>query len=201
MQFRADRLRLETERLTLREMATADWRAVHELMADAEVVRYVEYEPLTPQGAKALVRWARNQARIVPRTTRGLAIALRGCETPIGLCSLIIRDVRQRQADIGYVLGRLYWGHGYGAEAAAALLAHGFEQLGLHRIIAECDPANRASVRVLERIGMRPEGHQRECRWIKGAWRDRLLFAVLDHEWKGAGVGVPGGERDGDPDR
>jgi len=72
----------------------------------------------------------------------------------------------------------------YATEAARALLTFGFGQLRLHRIFATCDPANTASARVLEKIGMQREGLLREHEWVKGRWRDSFLYAILDHEWK-----------------
>jgi ribosomal-protein-alanine N-acetyltransferase len=79
---------------------------------------------------------------------------------------------------------RARWGHGYAPEAARALLDFGFAALGVHRVWADCDPANAAPIRVLEKLGMRREGHLVENAWIKGAWADSLLYAILDHEWR-----------------
>ena len=84
----------------------------------------------------------------------------------------------------GYCLNRDYWGHGYATEAAQAVISFGFEQLGLHRIFAICDPCNVASWRVLARAGMRREGHLLEDRWQKGQWRDSYLYAILEREWE-----------------
>ena len=60
----------------------------------------------------------------------------------------------------------------------------GFELLGLHRIIARCDARNGASARVMERLGMRREGHLVENEFIKGEWTDELLYALLEQEWR-----------------
>src|SRR3712207_3871409 len=63
------------------------------------------------------------------------------------------------------------------------MLDLGFRELGLHRIWADCDPANTASWRVLEKNGLRREGHLRENASIKGQWVDSLIYAVLSGEW------------------
>ncbi len=65
---------------------------------------------------------------------------------------------------------------------AAGLLRFGFETLGLHRIHAIVEPENVASTRVLEKVGMRREGHLRDHRYAKGRWRDSLLYAILEGE-------------------
>jgi RimJ/RimL family protein N-acetyltransferase len=54
----------------------------------------------------------------------------------------------------------------------------------LHRIIAICDVENQASVRLLERLGMRREGHYIENYWFKGKWASEYLYAILADEWR-----------------
>ena len=68
-------------------------------------------------------------------------------------------------------------------EAARSLIDAGFTTLGLHRIWATTDPQNVRSIAVLERLGMRREGHLRAHRWCKQGWRDSALYAVLEQEW------------------
>ena len=77
------------------------------------------------------------------------------------------------------MLAHEWWGHGYAAEATAWLLAHGFNQLGLHKISATCDPENRASAAVRTKNGMHKEGVLRDHVYVRGQWRDRLLFSVI----------------------
>ena len=84
---------------------------------------------------------------------------------------------------ICYELDPRYWGCGYATEAARALLAFGFKELGLHRIWARCIAENVAS-RVLEKISIRQEGRLREKEWMKGRWWDTLLYTILEHEWQ-----------------
>jgi RimJ/RimL family protein N-acetyltransferase len=80
---------------------------------------------------------------------------------------------------MGYLISPAAQGQGYATEAARALLDFGLTTGGLHRITATCDPENTGSVRVLEKIGMSREGHLRDHFLIRGAWRDRLLYAKL----------------------
>jgi RimJ/RimL family protein N-acetyltransferase len=86
--------------------------------------------------------------------------------------------------EIGWVLARRYHGQGYASEAALALLRYGFEALRLHRIIATCQPENIASWRVMEKIGLRREGHFRKgIHRPEGTWWDEYFYALLDEEW------------------
>jgi RimJ/RimL family protein N-acetyltransferase len=79
-------------------------------------------------------------------------------ERLIGSIELEVVSFEHRRGEIGYVLAREWWGLGYASEATRRLLAFGFDQLGLHKISATCDPENRASVAVLMKNGMHQEG-------------------------------------------
>lgn len=97
---------------------------------------------------------------------------------------MIWRDAASRQGEIGYIFNPAYHGQGYATEAARVLLELGFEGLGLHRIYARCAAANTASWRVMERLGMRREAHLRENLFVKGAWDEELIYAMLEDEWR-----------------
>ena len=152
-------------------------------MGDQETVRFTEFEALTKAAARGLVQWALDKEREQPRQAFVFGISLPPSTVLMGIATLTVRDFALREADIGFIIGREHWGRGYAAAAVRQSLRLGFETLHLHRIYAECDPANLGSVRVMEKVGMRREGHLRECRRQKGKWVDRLLYAVLDWEW------------------
>jgi ribosomal-protein-alanine N-acetyltransferase len=76
------------------------------------------------------------------------------------------------------VLARARWGRGYATEAATAMLRFGFDQLGLHKIMATCDPDNTTSARVLTKIGMRIDGYLYQHVLVRRRWRDRLVLAA-----------------------
>jgi RimJ/RimL family protein N-acetyltransferase len=143
-----------------------------------------------------------------PRRGLCFAIVLQSDMQLIGECLLYAHNPDLREAGLGYTLNRRCWGQGYATEAATRIVQYGFEELGLHRIFAECRPENRASARVLEKIGLRQEGHLRENKWIRGRWEDTLLFAMLEQEWqeRERGKGGPpnrseGSSGDGDTKR
>jgi len=77
-----------------------------------------------------------------------------------------------------------YWGQGYATEAAREMLRFGFEDLGLHRIFASHFKHNPASGRILNKLGMRHEGCQREhlVKWDQ--FVDSEQYGILCHEWK-----------------
>jgi ribosomal-protein-alanine N-acetyltransferase len=119
-----------------------------------------------------------------PRTSFEFAITRADTGKLIGGCGIRVASRARRSADMGYCLRKDTWGLGYATEAAAAILEFGFDVLGSHRIFATCDTENRASARVLEKLGMRREAHFREDTRIHGRWRDSYLYAVLEQEWR-----------------
>jgi len=102
----------------------------------------------------------------------------------IGACNLAVSG---DEAEIGWILHRDYWRQGYGTEMGNAMLKFGFEDLGLHRILAHCDAENIGSYKIMEKIGMRREGlffdarppHKKSNR----EYGDELSYAVLKNEW------------------
>ena len=113
-----------------------------------------------------------------------LGIERRADSALVGTCSLFHFHVASRRAEIGYVLGRPYWGSGYMHEALQALLGYAFQALDLNRLEADIDPRNRASARTLERLGFQKEGHLRE-RWIvNGEVSDTWMYGLLRREWQ-----------------
>ena len=104
----------------------------------------------------------------------------------IGACGLTIISVERLQTAIGYAYRRDVWGRGYATEAARALVAFGFEQLGMHRIFSYVDVDNVASARVLEKAGMQREGLVRHDAFMHGQWRDSYLYAILEDDRRAA---------------
>jgi|HubBroStandDraft_6_1064221.scaffolds.fasta_scaffold143677_2 ribosomal-protein-alanine N-acetyltransferase len=170
---------IETERLLLRELRADDEPDIHEYASDPEVVRLMIWGPNTrDQTWEFLDRALQAQAQW-PRPEVGLAIELKSERRLIGSIGLRMKDEANRTADIGYVLNRKYWGHGYMTESARAILDVAFKQLKLHRVWATCDTRNRASYRVMERLGMRREALFVKNAMEKGEWRDTYLYAIL----------------------
>jgi RimJ/RimL family protein N-acetyltransferase len=170
------------ERVVLRELREEDWQAVHRYASDPEVCRFMMWGPNTEEESKAHVRRALETSQLRPRRTFNLAVSLKDSGEVVGCCALVISEAEHREGHIGYSLTRVYWGRGYASEAAKLLVKFGFEALGLHRIFATCDPENRASARVLEKAGMQLEGCMRSHVFVKGRWRNSLLFAILEQD-------------------
>jgi ribosomal-protein-alanine N-acetyltransferase len=178
-------LLLETPRLLLREIGDHDAPAVHSYASDADVVRYLDWGPNTPEDTERFLAMARTARDAVPRMAYHLAVVLKASGGLVGGCRIEVRNAVHGTGDVGYVVDRQHWGQGYATEAIRALIDFGFRRLALHRIWATCDVENHASARVLEKLGMRREGLLRHNVRRTGEWRDSYLYAIIEPEWRG----------------
>jgi ribosomal-protein-alanine N-acetyltransferase len=171
------RVFLAGPRIALREWALEDADAVREYAHDPEVSRYLIRAPaeLLAEPKLAIV-----EARERLRTEYAFAVVQRETEAVVGSAELYVESIRHHRGEIGYVLRRDVWGQGLATEVAGLLLRFGFDELDLHRLWASCDPANTASIRVLEKVGMHYEGvlHHQYLAY-DGTWRDALVYAAV----------------------
>lgn len=174
---------IEMGRLVLREFTMEDYEAAHAYASDPRVVEYMSFGPNKPDDTRRFLERAIEKQRQSPRASYTLALTFGG--ELIGGCGVTVTSVELGEGEIGYCMRPEYWGRSIGTEAAGALIGFGFRELGLHRIIAKCDPMNVASWRVMEKNGMRREGRLRENVVIRGKRRDSLLYSILVHEHSG----------------
>jgi RimJ/RimL family protein N-acetyltransferase len=115
-------------------------------------------------------------------------IALNSNDKLIGSITLFHLDFTHHRAEIGYAQGRAYWGQGYMQEALTAVINYAFDVLNLHRIEADVDPRNDASVRTLERLGFQREGYLRERWQVSGEIQDAFFYGLLRPDWVSRGT-------------
>jgi RimJ/RimL family protein N-acetyltransferase len=125
-------------------------------------------------------------ATATPRTEYALAVIERETDELIGFGRLAIDPHQQRGATMGFALRPDAWGVGYGVETVRLLLAVGFDDLGLHRVWGARSPLNEASAKTMTAASMVEEGLIREHVLKAGAWRDSVVHAILDREWRPA---------------
>jgi aminoglycoside 6'-N-acetyltransferase len=109
----------------------------------------------------------------------GLLLELDG--RVVGEVALVFRS--PSVAELSWVVHPDVGGRGLATEATTALLDLGFGHYACHRIFAELDPRNTASMRLCERLGMRRESHRLSDFWSKGEWTDTYEYALLASEW------------------
>jgi RimJ/RimL family protein N-acetyltransferase len=177
-------MQLTTDRLILREFQYDDWPAVLAYQTHPLYLRYYDWTERTPAGAQEFVGWFLAQQQAQPRIKFQLAVTLQSSGELIGNCGIRTKFEGAFEGDIGYELSPDHWGQGYATEAARAMVAFGFTELKLHRVWSWCVADNTGSARVLQKLGMRLEGHLRENEFYKGRWWDTLMFGILEDEWR-----------------
>jgi RimJ/RimL family protein N-acetyltransferase len=175
---------LTSERLVLRRFRTEDLEAFIAYRSDPEIARYQSWE--TPYPASQARTFLQDLQVLHPDTPGEwfqFAVAHRRADRLLGDCAAHVPVKDPRQAEIGFTLAPEHQGHGYATEAVRRLLHYLLIERGKHRVSATCDDRNTRSAAVLERVGMRREGHLLESTWSKGEWTSELLYAVLRREW------------------
>lgn len=176
---------LHTERLELRPFVDDDLDALFDMQSDEAMTRYLYWGPRSRE--EVLVDLERiKQFTAIDDEGDAIRVAavLPGSGAVIGDIALWRTSRAHAQGEIGYVIHPAHQRHGYATEACEALLRVGFEVSGLHRIVASADARNVASIRVMERLGMRPEAYLRENELVKGEWTDEVIYAMLASEWQ-----------------
>ncbi len=101
----------------------------------------------------------------------------------IGELYFKVASVELMTAEIGWVFNPDFHGRGFATEAATALMRLAFGELGLHRLLANLDPRNSASIALCLRLGMRHEAHFVKDLKVRGRWEDTGIYAILEEEW------------------
>jgi RimJ/RimL family protein N-acetyltransferase len=176
--------RIESERLILRRFEDSDVAPFVAYRNDPEVARYQSWDSFDEGEAIAFIREMKSEQPGVPGEWFQFAVEPKKGGL-VGDCALQVDGREPYRAEIGFTLAREHQGKGFASEAVSRLLDYAFDDLGLHRVFAIADCRNKPSWALLERVGMRREGHFLENVWFKGGWSDEYLYAVLKDEWLG----------------
>lgn len=175
---------LETERLTLRAVTSADAPDIFRIMSDPRVIRYFGMLPMTALD-EAVERVERIQSSFQDHTGIRWGITHRETGQLLGTCGFWRLIKPHYRAEIGYDLAAEWWGKGVMPEAVAAVLTYGFTTMGLHSVEAHIHPANTGSRRVLEKLGFEQEGYFRENYYdvVETRFTDTAVFSLLKSTW------------------
>jgi RimJ/RimL family protein N-acetyltransferase len=174
---------LATPRLNLRNIREDDVHDFFAIYSNPEVMRFWSTPPLPDrEAASKLISQIHESFRQHQLLKWG--IALRADDTLIGSVTIFHPDFTHRRAEIGYALGRPFWGQGYMQETLKAVINYAFAGLNFHRLEADVDPRNDASVHTLERLGFKREGYLRERWHVNGEIQDAFFYGLLQPEWQ-----------------
>ena len=178
---------LPGDRVRLRRFQPADVAAFVAYRSDPAVARYQSWDaPYARDAGERFVRQLTGQHPDTAGEWFQFAIELRSAGTLIGDCGVLTDASDPRQCELGFTIAAEFQRRGYATEAARLVLDYLFGARAKHRVHACCDARNLPSATVLERLGMRREGHLRESTWAKGEWTDDLLYGLLRTEWQAA---------------
>lgn len=181
-----------TKRLTLRLMTAGDLDDVVAYQGREDVCRYLLHGPRSREDLlPRIAEWG--AATRVTRDDDYLQLAIQLERRVIGHMYLQLASAENLQGEIGWTLHPDFFGRGYATEASRAILDLAFDTIGLHRMRAELDPRNDASIALSLRLGMRHEATFRQDLWSKGEWADTGVYAILAEEWAARKGGAEAG--------
>lgn len=172
---------LATPRLQLRKLRLEDAPAYFSLRSSEKVMHYIQ-RPLAQSEAEVRIQieeqlQAQAEGKIVVWAIADLN------DTLIGIAGYWRMQLEHQRSEVGYLLDAPYHGQGYGTEALHAVLDYGFKVMKLHKIEADVDPENIASLKLLKRFGFQHEALFRENRFYDGKFYDSCWLGILAKEW------------------
>ena len=173
---------LVTSRLILRPFCRGDASSVQQLAGEWEIADTTLNIPHPYENGMA-EKWIEGHGPgYEAETLATFAVVLRDSGDLIGASGLRINRTLNK-GDLGYWIGKPYWNLGYATEAARAVIAVGFDEIGLNRIHACHLARNPSSGRIMEKIGMLREGTARQDTMKWGKYEDLVTYGMLREDW------------------
>lgn len=185
-QLEALMIRIETDRLVLREHKLEDLEGLHALLSNAENTYFIQdLRTNTLDESRLNLFEAMKESHLDHRTKVFLAIEEKSSGDYVGEIgyTIIARAEAGAVAEMGYFILKQYWGKGYVTEAAKALLDYAFNDGGLIKIETGCNKMNRASEKIMIKLGMTKEAELVMHSVVDGKLYDRVCYRMLKSEW------------------
>ena len=173
---------LQTSRLKLRFFELSDAPAVHRLVGDRAIAETTSNIPHPYEKGMAEQWISTHHEKYEDDELINFAITLQSSGELVGAIGLLINREFDR-GELGYWIGKPFWGHGYCTEAAQAVLKYSFNEMNLNRIYANHFLENPASGNVMKKIGMKQEGLSRQHIKKWGKYHDQVEYGILRKEW------------------
>jgi len=176
-------MRIQTERLILREFERQDMEALLAYHVNPEYLRFFPWNSRTREDVVKLTTRLIAWKQVKPRSKFQLAITFKGSDLVIGNCGIRLDKADCVEGELGCELNPEYWRQGIGTEAARAILDFAFHELELRHVWAQCVAENKRAARLVEKLGLHQEKHVPRDRWMKERWWDTLIYGVTYAEW------------------
>jgi len=179
-----ENLILHSERLLIRNLQTTDLEDFYSYRSNPEIAKYQSFEPYTKEKAATFI--ASQKDRIFGKPGQWLQCGLEEKTTKrlVGDCAIKLDEDDPRIAEIGITISHLHQKKGFGKEALLTVMQFLFEKQNIHRIVETIDAENEASLKLIESVGFRKEGHFIENIFFKGKWGSECQYAMLKREWE-----------------
>ena len=176
---------VQTARLVLRNFIDSDLESFLAYRNDPEVAKYQGWGlPYPREKGEDFIAFMKERTALKQGGWIQFAIALKDTDELIGDLGCYIKEDDIRQARIGFTIAAKHWRKGYVSEVIPHLLEYLFEDLDVHRVVADCDVDNVASYRTLEKLGFRREAHFVESYLVNGVYASEYHYGLLQREWR-----------------
>lgn len=173
---------ISTKRLILRKISLNDAQTLFKYWSDPQVTQYLNLNTFKNIEQSLKMIGLLNSLYTKGKGIRW-AIALKKNNIVIGTCGYNSWIKKSSRGEIGYELGREYWGNGYATEAVQKIIEYGFKTMNLNRIEAFTVPEAVSSVHLLEKLGFKKEGVLREYGYLNGKFLDENVYSLLKRDW------------------
>lgn len=175
-------MQLFTERLLLRDITINDIQAIFDYRSDAEANKFQSWIPETLEDVDSFIQ-RNNKEFNQPESWYQVLITDKETKTVIGDVGIHFFGSENLQVELGITLNKFFYGKGYASEALKGVIDFLFNDLNKHRVMTSIDPDNIDSMKLVERIGLRKEGHFMKSLFWKNNWVDDVIYAILQEEW------------------
>ncbi|HWR82232.1 MAG TPA: GNAT family N-acetyltransferase [Candidatus Deferrimicrobium sp.] len=176
-------IRLDGKFIALRPISRSDAEDIYKNAKDKEISRFTFIpHPYTMDDAFRFIKLSRKHER--QGTSYHFGIELKATGRIIGMIGVHGVNSKHKRAELGYFVGRKYWGKGFAGEALRLVLSFGFNRLRLKRMVAGVMHPNVMSSRLLERAGFTLEGRNRKHFKQHGRWLDEMRYGILREEYR-----------------
>ncbi|MCK8060646.1 MULTISPECIES: GNAT family N-acetyltransferase [unclassified Fusibacter] len=180
-------IRLETDRLIIRDHVKEDLQTLHGLISDKEIMFYIQdIMTETIEGSQMNLQVALEENEHPDRTKYFFAVIEKSSNEYVGEIGYtkLLENSEGNVMELGYFTNKRFWGKGYVTEAAKAVVDYAFAELDTLKIETGCNAQNKGSEAVMIKLGMKREAYLKRHVLIDDIYYDRVEYGLLKEEWK-----------------
>lgn len=178
-----EKLDIKTKRLHIRNLQLTDLDNFHRYRSNTEVTQYQGFDVMDKKECEVFIKSQKDKLFGKKGEWVQYGIEDQSSHQLIGDCAIKLQEEDPRIAEIGITISHLEQKKGFAKEAMLGILSYLFEEKKLHRVKEIVDVENTASIKLMESIGFRKEGHFIENIFFNGKWGSEFQYAMLHSEW------------------